>query len=131
MPLTKSTCLFCLLFISLSTHGQDEHNFKMAPEKTDCHQIELTNDLNYNISLIKQSSFRVIKTMKISRYHIPNHVAYYSCDGVVGYLIAQENDHSFLYKEVRKTLYDSLISNDDPIQFYANYIKTKLISQHE
>ncbi|MTI39593.1 hypothetical protein [Fulvivirga lutimaris] len=131
MRLTKYVSLFVLLLSALVTSGQEVHNFKMHPEKTDCHQIQLTDNLSDNIELIEQSTFRFMQTIKISRYHAPNNVAYYSCDGEKGYLIAQETDSSFLYQEVRKTLYDSLISSDDPIQFYADHIKTKLKSQHE
>lgn len=131
MRLIKYVSLFILLLLVQNSFAQEVHNFKMDPEKTDCHQLKLTNDLNENIKLIEQSTFRFMQSIKISRYHAPNHVAYYSCDGISGYLIAQEKDSSLLYKNVRKTLYDSLISSDDPIQFYANQIKTKLKNQHE
>lgn len=131
MRLIKYVSLFILLFTVFTTRGQEVHNFKMNPEKTDCHQIQLTDDLSDNIKLIEQSTFRFMQTMKVSRYHAPNEVAYYSCDGLKGYLIAQESDSSFLYQDIRKTLYDSLISSDDPVGFYANYIKTKIKNQHE
>ncbi|MEQ8476112.1 hypothetical protein [Fulvivirga sp.] len=131
MRLTKYVSLFVLLLLGSITAAQEVHNFKMDPEKTDCHQIELTDNLNENIQLIEQSTFRFMQSIKISRYHVPNNVAYYSCDGISGYLIAQENDSSLLFRNVRKTLYDSLISSDDPIQFYANHIKTKLKKQYE
>jgi|UniRef100_UPI0040499D73 hypothetical protein len=131
MRLTKYVSLFVLLLLGSITAAQEVHNFKMDPEKTDCHQIELTDNLNENIQLIEQSTFRFMQSIKISRYHVPNNVAYYSCDGISGYLIAQENDSSLLFRNVRKTLYDSLISSDDPIQFYANHIKTKLKNQYE
>ncbi|MEQ8244048.1 hypothetical protein [Fulvivirga sp.] len=131
MRLTKYVSLFVLLLLGSITAAQEVHDFKMDPEKTDCHQIELTDNLNENIQLIEQSTFRFMQSIKISRYHVPNNVAYYSCDGISGYLIAQENDSSLLFRNVRKTLYDSLISSDDPIQFYANHIKTKLKNQYE
>lgn len=131
MRLTKYVSLFVLLLIRSITAAQEVHNFKMDPEKTDCHQIKLTDNLNENIQLIEQSTFRFMQSIKISRYHVPNNVAYYSCDGISGYLIAQENDSSLLFRNVRKTLYDSLIGSDDPIQFYANHIKTKLKTQYE
>ncbi|MEQ9168286.1 MAG: hypothetical protein RLO12_18655 [Fulvivirga sp.] len=131
MRLTKYVSLFVLLLLGSITAAQEVHNFKMDPEKTDCDQIELTDNLNENIQLIEQSTFRFKQSIKISRYHVPNNVAYYSCDGISGYLIAQENDSSLLFQNVRKTLYDSLISSDDPIQFYANHIKTKLKNQYE
>ncbi len=118
--------MFLLLLLAAKVSAQDVHNFKMDPEKTDCHELELTGEFSQNVKLIEKSTFRYIHKMSISRYYVPNSVAFYSCDGVLGYLIAVENEKSVLYPDIRKTLYDSLLQSDDPIQFYQNQIKTKL-----
>ncbi|QSE97386.1 hypothetical protein [Fulvivirga lutea] len=109
------------LTLSLQAFGQVEHNFEMGPENTDCHELQLTGEFQNDISLIRKSTFRVHEEMKVSRYHIPSKVEYFSCDGAVGYLIATEKDSLKVYSSIRKTLWDSLTNTPDPIQFYKDY----------
>lgn len=119
MPISKVIILTLLLIVNCEAFSQVEHNFKMEPEKTDCHELELTGDLDKDLELIKSSTFRLKEAMKVSRYHIPNSVEYYSCDGVKGYIIAVENDStSKLFKDVNKSVWDSLTNSKDPILYY-------------
>ncbi|WP_350108703.1 hypothetical protein [Fulvivirga sp.] len=112
-----------LLSLSAQAFGQVEHNFEMSPENTDCHELTLTSVVKKNIELIRNTTFRVKEEMKVSRYYVPTKIEYFSCDGVIGYMIAHEHDSVKLYKEVRKTLWDSLTNTNDPINFYQQNFK--------
>ena len=119
MPTSKVIILSLFLSINYSAFCQVEHNFKMDPEKTDCHELELTGNVQQDLIKIKESTFRVKEEFKISRYHVPNKVDFYSCDGMNGILVATENDSTIkIIKDVKKSVWDSLTSTDDPIKYY-------------
>ena len=108
----------------IPTYSQVEHNFKMDPQKTDCHTLELSLDTAQNIKLIRASKFRVKEEFQISRYQSPNSLEFYSCDGDQGYIIAIESASSTkLFNNIAKSLWDSLLVTEDPISFYFEYLK--------
>jgi hypothetical protein len=126
MIFIKIILIQSILCLSITAFAQIEHNFSMAPEKTDCHILILKEDSLSNIEEIRNSTFRFKEEMNISRYYAPRTIEYYSCDGITGYLIAVENETiTLLYLNVLKTKYDSLSNNDDPITFYKQYFKTR------
>lgn len=119
MSTSKVIIIGLLLSLNCKAICQVEHNFKMDPEKTDCHGIVLTGNLDQDLSIINKSIFRVQEEMNISRYRTPNKVYFYSCDGKKGFLVATENDTTIkIFKEVDKSVWDSLTNTDDPIMYY-------------
>lgn len=117
--------MFVLVLAGATCYAQQQHNFKKDPEKTNCHKLKLpfTSEAS-GIDSVEASSFRFTQQMTISRYKVPNAVYYYSCDGLDGYLIAQESkDKKVLYEKVPKVIWDEFLDSDDPIGFY----KTKIL----
>lgn len=112
------------------TYAQVTHNFKVDPEKTDCHDISLHPSITLDSALkvVNKATYRVSEEMKISRYNSPRRVTFKSCNGQVGFLIAEETtDRTILYQSVPKTLWDSLKNNPDPIVFYNSSIFKKYL----
>ncbi len=113
-------------FLSFSFNqgfSQTQHNFDMVPENTDCHELTLGDDLSKNISMIRQTHYRVKEQMNVSRYKDPKKVEFYSCDGKTGHMIAIELEKEVLYKSVKKVTWDSLLDSSDPIYFYEQNFK--------
>ena len=113
-----------LVVLSCPAIGQVQHNFKMEPEKTDCHEIILTSSNDEDIALVQSATYRFTQTLKISRYRLPKSLTYYSCDGTSGLVIAEEEQPT-LITEIRKTTWDSLMQATDPIEFYLERIKSQ------
>lgn len=113
-----------MLITSAASAMAQQHNFDMYPENTDCHTLVLTGDKIINRKIIQSATFRVTENIKISKNYCPQAASFYSCDGKIGHLIAQENDSTFvIYKDMQKNLWDSLLLSDDPITFYQLKIK--------
>ena len=123
--------IFIILFsASITCFAQVEHNFNMSPEETDCHQIPDLKPISPDsaISIILNASYRFQEAITISRYRSPRKLSYFSCDGSVGYMVAQEDDINFkLYSQMPKTIWDSLANSNDPISFY----KSSAIKQYQ
>lgn len=119
--------LFFLLtgILNIST-AQVEHNFKMAPEKTDCHKLVLSEQDSIAIQQINNATFRITEEIRISRYHSPNKASFFSCDGLKGFIIVRENeDKTVFYSDIPKVVWDSLSSSSDPIGYYNMKFKKK------
>lgn len=116
--------ILLLLVVTSPTYSQIEHNFKMGPQKTDCHTLELSLDTAQNVELIRLRKFRVKEEFQISRSQVPNSLEFYSCDGEQGYIIAIESKSStVLFRDINKSLWDSLLITEDPLSFYFEYLK--------
>jgi len=110
-----------IFLVALQAMAQVEHNFKMSPEKTDCHQLPDLKTISTDSALhvIKSASFRFEQHLTISRYRSPHEVSYYSCNGVNGLMVAKEEENKYaIYQSVPKPTWDSLTNTNDPIGFY-------------
>ncbi|MEP2772756.1 MAG: hypothetical protein ABJH05_11440 [Fulvivirga sp.] len=126
----KSWVFLCLFLISVAGLAQDKHNFKMGPAKTDCHTVgDLKNvPQDSALSMLLSAEFRFKEEVQISRYRTPRELAYMSCEGEDGYMIAKEdNDRIKLFQKVPKILWDSLINTPDPISFYNSSVFKKYL----
>jgi hypothetical protein len=111
-----------LAICSAAVNAQVEHNFKMAPEKTDCHAIPDKIDslsLEEVVNIIQSATYRLQEHISISRYRAPREATFYSCDGDKGWVIAKVDDQNFtVYADLPKSVWDSFINSEDPITFY-------------
>jgi len=126
----KSGVFLCLFIISVAGLAQDKHNFKMEPAKTDCHTIGDLKNIPQDsaLSMLLSAQFRFKEEVQISRYRSPRELAYMSCDGDDGYMIAKEDkDRIKLFQRVPKTLWDSLMHTSDPIAFYNSSVLKKYL----
>ncbi|MTI22583.1 hypothetical protein E1176_16240 [Fulvivirga sp. RKSG066] len=117
----KSLLFTLLSLIYFQTLAQVEHNFEMTPSSTDCHEIKGMKNLSLDSAMhvITHSTFKTKQQIKISRYQSPRQLAYYSCDNIEGYIIAQEDDSTYsIYEKVPKSMWDSLLNASDPIGIY-------------
>lgn len=120
---------FLLLIVtSVSALGQVEHNFRMDPQKTDCHLLpDSLLKMDSARFLIENATYRLKESITISRYYEPNSADYYSCDGKTGYLIVQESaDHFKIFSKIPVDLWEAFTSTNDPIGFYKDKIKILL-----
>ena len=116
--------ILLLLAIKPLVQGQVQHNFKMDPQKTDCHELELTANTLDNIARIEATKFRLTEQLQLSKFTNPQRLVYYSCDGKVGYVISTESEAKIiLIEKIKKTLWDSFVNSDDPIEFYQTNFK--------
>lgn len=119
--------LFIILCFPFLAVGQVEHNFEVAPSKTDCHKLPSGfASLEKAFETIEGSTFLLEESIKISRYHSPRAARFYSCDGHLGFLIVDVNDaKSIIYEAVSQGVWSQFINSADPIGFYEAEIKTK------
>ncbi|MEM9391623.1 MAG: hypothetical protein AAGA02_14190 [Bacteroidota bacterium] len=115
-----------LKLVALQGIAQVEHNFTMGPNNTTCDSLE-TDGASNLIELVRSTKFRLAEELKVSRYKVPKHVWFYSCNGKTGYLIARETDEiEILFKEVNKEDWNILLDSKDPITAYQK-LKSKYI----
>ena len=107
------------LFAS-SALAQVEHNFIVGPNNTTCDSLK-TEKVPDLIGLVRSTKFRIVEELKVSRYKVPRHVWFYSCDGNTGYLIVRETEASeVLFEGVGKEDWNTLLNSKDPITYYEN-----------
>ena len=127
----KVMVLALLVCLSSVLSAQIEHNFEMGPSNTTCDSLILkrTDEITL-IQQIRNTSFRYQEDLKISRYYVPKHVWFYSCDGATGYLIAKESEAvEKVYQEVSQKIWQQFVDTDDPISFYAKLKKEGLLKE--
>lgn len=124
----KKIVMFGIVFFSISQGwAQVKHNFEMGPEKTDCDALTIASAISADsaLHLIKQATFRLEGSMKISRHRKPQQVSFHSCDGQSGFLIAHETETDILiFSKIPATIWQKLTNTNDPITFYADSIKS-------
>lgn len=115
--------------------AQVEHNFKMNPENTDCHQLPdnlHTLSIDSAVKLITSKKYRFTQEVTLSRYRSPRSLAFYSCDGTSGLMLAKETEtKTAIYRALPKTVWDALINHSDPLEFYTNSTVKKYLLKLE
>lgn len=129
----KWLLLSTALFFTMSIKAQVKHNFKMNPENTDCHELPADlKDFSTDsiVNLITSKNYRFTQEMTLSRYRSPRALAYYSCDGSVGFMLAKETETQIaIYQGLPKTVWNTLINHKDPLGYYTEpTVKKYLIS---
>ena len=105
-------------------YAQVEHNYKVDPQSTNCDSLKITTLLvSEAISIIEQSTFRFQQQFKISRTYGVMNARYFSCHGKFGYLIIMVDKRDYIYIDVPKPKWTSLISSADINGFYDMEIK--------
>lgn len=116
--------LSTVLILNFSLSAQVKHNFKMDPKNTDCHQLPPNLEsmsVDSVKALIISKKYRFKQEVTLSKYRLPRSLAYFSCEGEQGFMIAKEDEsQTAIYKDLPKTLWDALINHKDPLDFYNN-----------
>ena len=107
-------------------YSQDTINFKMDPEKVDCHNIpESFKNLKEGEEILSNAIFR-----RSLRFHTTKQTGvmagqYYSCDNKSGFLVLLFNKKKLIYGEFTSKAWDGLVNTNDPDGYYINKIKGK------
>ena len=125
---------FFIFFIVIVTYssgrGQEvEHNYLVGPQLVTCDSLVL-NDLPKDLSIekIRSTKFRFDQSFKLTRKTGLQLGEYYACDNLSGFMIIQYAGTSYLYIEVKKQIWDQMISSSDPEGFFLEN-KNGLIEQ--
>jgi hypothetical protein len=106
--------------------GQVEHNYLVGPQSTDCDSLDISVLQKKDaISIIETAKFRFQQQFKISRTYGIMNVRYFSCDGQKGFLILVVDKEDYLYFDVPKSVWDTLITSSDINAYYNSDIKEK------
>jgi hypothetical protein len=117
--------LICIvIIIGQTTYGQVEHNFPVGSQATNCDSLDITSvSLEEAFKAIENAKFRVQQQFKISRTYGVMSAGFYSCDGKKGFLIMRVDKKDYIYLEVQKSVWDTLITSSDINGFYNSDIK--------
>ena len=108
-----------IIFIHTSEAQEVEHNYQVGPQMTDCDSIQLVGLTESEaIASIATYSYRFQQKFRLTRKNGFQGGEFYSCDTKHGYLIIKFNNRDRLYLDVEKSIWDELISNQDPEGFY-------------
>jgi len=114
-----------LIFIAQMTlitnlYSQEvEHNYKVGPQQTTCDSITLDSyHLEEAIEKLRSTKFRFQQNFKLTRKQGFKGGEYYSCDNKTGFLIIKQDDLQILYENVKRKVWDELISSSDPEGYY-------------
>jgi hypothetical protein len=116
--------MLILTFVSITAKAQVEHNYLVGPQNTSCDSLML-NSLTKEeaVKAIENTVFRFDQKFRISRTSGVRAGHFYSCDGMMGYLILTVNQKKIIYLEVPKTVWDEFISNPDLDGYYTGNIQ--------
>jgi len=112
------------IIICQTAYGQVEHNYPVGAQSTDCDSLDIsTGSIKEAIEGIVNSKFRFQQQFKISRTYGVMSASFYSCDGERGFLIMKVDKKDYIYLEVQKSVWDTLITSQDINGFYNSDIK--------
>ena len=113
-----------IMYVGVPLYSQVEHNYKVDPQSTNCDSLKLnTLPITEAVSIIEQTTFRFQQQFKISRSYGVMNARYFSCDGILGYLIIKVDKKDYIYIDVPETKWKLLISSADMNAFYNEEIK--------
>ena len=122
--------LFFIL-ISLSTciravAQEVEHNYAVGPQTTNCDSLRFSDkDQKKAIYSIRASKFRFDQSFKLTRKQGLQRGEFYTCNGILGFLIITYDGKEILYLSVEKSTWNDIISASDPEGYYIQ-IKPQL-----
>jgi hypothetical protein len=109
-----------------------EHNYPVGPQNTNCDSLKLA-ELPFQevISTLENTSFRFDQGFRISRISGVRAAHYYSCNGIVGYLILTIGQEKKVFIDVPKSLWNEFITTSDLDGFYEKNIKSEFREYRE
>lgn len=113
-----------LLFGSeiIITHTQIENNQKARSK--DCNKLpEFFTSYQEATRLVKQAKFKYKDVANTNRSSWIWGARYYSCDGLVGYLIIQTNRGEYIHSDLPISIWKQFKKAESYGQFYNYYIK--------
>ncbi|MBR9999199.1 MAG: hypothetical protein KFF73_09520 [Cyclobacteriaceae bacterium] len=101
-----------------------EHNYPVGPAKTNCDSLQIKGlGFDETLSRIENTTFRFHQKFKNSRLNGVQAGQFYSCDGGKGFLLLTVDKKKTIFREVPKSVWDSLVITTDPDQFYMEKVR--------
>lgn len=99
--------------------SQIEHNFLIAPQKTDCDSLPpIFSGPGQALDMIRGAKFRFTEDFQIRRNSGFRGANFYSCDNEKGFLIVKVDDQSIIFPDVPKQIWDEFIGSNNMEGYY-------------
>ncbi len=106
--------------------AQDPHNFKMNPEKVDCHKLPSSfESMDRAVDKIENAKFRYGLRFQTSKQKGVMAGSYHSCDNKTAFLVLTIDDKKMVFSDFTMEAWNELTETNDPDGFYAEKIKGK------
>ncbi len=100
-------------------HGQVEHNFSIAPQKTNCDSLPPAFlNADQALEMIQAAKFRFTEDFQIRRNSGLRGANFYSCDNESGFLIVKVDDESIIFQDLPKKIWSQFIGSDNMEGYY-------------
>lgn len=120
-----------ILFILVAptmVHGQVEHNFPVGPEATNCDSLNVaTTNTSDAIHMIENTTFRFQQQFRISRSTGVMGGRFFSCDGLMGFLIMRVDKKDLIYLKVPRKKWDDLVGSGNMDVYYESEIRDQYV----
>ena len=112
------------MVFSLNCWGQVKHNYQVEPNATTCDSLNIFGmNLEESILEIENATFRFKQQFEISRVEGIRSARYFTCDGVLGYLIVIIGDNKYVFIDMPKFKWEEMIRAADINQYYEDEIE--------
>jgi len=131
--LTNGLIMFRFLLIAAFLIGwgtmglaQEPHNFKMDPEKVDCHKLPSSfESMDHAAEIIENAKFRYGLRFQTTKPKGVMAGSYHSCDNKTAFLILTIDDKKIVFSDFTMKAWNELTETNDPDGYYSAKIKRR------
>ncbi len=122
---------FLLIIVVLMGEGiiglsQDPHNFKMDPQKVDCHKLpSLFESMDHAVEIIENTKFRYGLRVQTTKQKGVMAGSYHSCDNKTAFLVLTIDDKKIAFSDFTMEAWNKLTETNDPDGYYSEKIKRR------
>ncbi len=120
--------LIAAVLIGWGTIGlaQDPHNFKVDPEKVDCHKLPASfESMDHAVEKIENAIFRYGLHFQTTKQKGVMAGSYHSCDNKTAFLVLTINDKKIVFSDFTMKAWNELTETNDPDGYYSTKIKKR------
>lgn len=117
--------LIAAVLIGWGTIGlaQDPHNFKVDPEKVDCHKLPASfESMDHAVEKIENAIFRYGLHFQTTKQKGVMAGSYHSCDNKTAFLVLTINDKKIVFSDFTMEAWNELTETNDPDGYYSEKI---------
>ena len=112
-----------LIFWGTMGLAQDPHNFKMDPEKVDCHELPSSfESMDHAVEKIENAKFRYGLRFQTTKPKGVMAGSYHSCDNKTAFLVLTIDDKKIVFSDFTMKAWNELTETNDPDRYYSEKI---------
>lgn len=124
--------VLCILCPCALQAQEVEHNYLMAPQKTNCDSLRLVPGTGQDlVQKVRSTRFRYDQHFRLTRRQGLQAGEFYSCDNIHGFLVIKYDGKLSLYGDALKEKWDQMLHSSDPEGYFLSWKKHLSLLQAE